>query len=497
VFRPFTDQALTRAAGASLVPGNAVRLLKDAAEHYPAFLEAIRGARDHVHLDSYIIASDAVGAEFADVLAAKAREGVRVRIIHDWLGSVYRTSRRFWRPLRDAGAEVRAFNPPRIWAPLDWLHRDHRKALAVDGRIAFVTGLCIAKEWRGDPARGIEPWRDSGVEIRGPAVAEVEQAFAEAWAATGDPLPDDEAAGPPAAPEGNVSLRVVAGTTFRAAAFRLDALVSAFARRRLWLADAYFAGTSIYVQALRSAAQDGVDVRLLVPGASSDIALVQIVSRAGYRPLLEAGVRVFEWNGPMMHAKTAVADGHWARVGSTNLNVASWVGNWELDVIVEDDGFGQAMEQAYEADLGHSTEIVLGLGRRLRGRRVQPIAPVARHPALRHGSGRGPRAAAGAIRIGYQIGAAVTARRALGPAEAALAVRSGVVLLLLAVVTLFFPLVTAVPVAIAAAWVGLSLLGRAWRLRRTPQAAAQTVPVAAPPGPRPQDAAEGREDGAA
>ncbi len=494
MFRPFTDQALTRAAGASLVPGNAVRLLKDAVEHYPAFLEAIRGAREQVHLDCYILADDPVGREFADVLAAKAREGVRVRIIHDWVGSLRRTGRRFWRPLREAGVEVRAFNSPRLWAPLDWLRRDHRKALSVDNRIAFVTGLCIAKEWTGDPARGIEPWRDTGVEIRGPAVADVEQAFAEAWAATGDPLPEKEAPGPAPPPEGDVSLRVVAGTTFRAAAFRLDTLIAAFARRRLWLADAYFAGTSIYVQALRAAAHDGVDVRLLVPGASSDIALVQFVSRAGYRPLLEAGVRVFEWNGPMMHAKTAVADGHWARVGSTNLNVASWIGNWELDVIVEDAGFGRAMEQAYESDLSHSTEIVLGVGRRLRGRRVYPVAPVARH--VRPGRGSGPRAAAGAIRIGYQIGAAVTARRTLGPAEAALAGRSGIALLVLAAVTLFFPLVTAVPFAIVAAWVGLSLLGRAWRLRRAP-AGAQAPPAAEPAEQRPKDAAGHREDGAA
>jgi len=289
-----------------------------------------------------------------------------------------------------------------------------------------------------------------------------------------------------------VSLRVVAGTSFSTAAFRLDTLVAAFARRRLWLADAYFAGTSIYVQALRAAARDGVDVRLLVPGASSDIALVQFVSRAGYRPLLEAGVRVFEWNGPMMHAKTAVADGHWGRVGSTNLNVASWISNWELDVIVEDDGLGRAMEQMYETDLAHSTEIVLGAGR-LRGRRVRPIAPVARH--VRRGTGSGPRAAAGAVRIGYQIGAVVTARRTLGPAEAALAGRAGVVLLVLAVVTLFFPLVTAVPVAVVAAWVGLSLLGRAWRLRR-PTARAQALPASVP-HERPGDTASRREDGAA
>ena len=138
-------------------------------------------------------------------------------------------------------------------------------------------------------------------------------------------------------PEGEVALRVVAATSGTAGLFRLDTLVAALARKTLWLTDAYYAGTSAYVQALRAAARDGVDVRLLVPGRGSDIALMQAISRAGYRPLLEAGVRVFEWNGPMLHAKTAVADARWARVGSTNLNLASWIGNRELDVVVEDE----------------------------------------------------------------------------------------------------------------------------------------------------------------
>src|SRR4029079_7715691 len=119
--------------------------------------------------------------------------------------------------------------------------------------------------------------------------------------------------------------------------------------------------------ALRAAARDGVDVRLLVPGRGSDLALMQSISRAGYRPLLDAGIRVFEWNGPMLHAKTAVADARWARVGSTNLNLASWVGNWELDVIVEDESFARQMEDAYLDDLLHSTEIVLA------GKRPRPV----------------------------------------------------------------------------------------------------------------------------
>ena len=256
----------------------------------------------------------------------------------------------------------------------------------------------------------------------------------------------------------------MAGTSFAAATFRLDTLVAALARERLWLADAYFAGTAAYVQALRAAAQDGVDVRLLVPGAGTDIALVQVLSRAGYRPLLEAGVRVFEWNGPMMHAKTAVADGHWARIGSTNLNVASWIGNWELDVVIEDDHVGRQLEAMYEADLAASTEIELGRRRLLPGERVQPVGrPSPR--SRRRGSSRARRAAAGAVRLGYTIGAAVAGRRTLGPAEAVLAGRSGVLLLILAAVTLIWPLLTAVPFAVFAAWIGLSLVARAWRLR--------------------------------
>jgi cardiolipin synthase len=165
------------------------------------------------------------------------------------------------------------------------------------------------------------------------------------------------------------------------------------------------------VQALGAAARDGVDVRLLVPGRGSDIALMQSISRAGYRPLLEAGVRVFEWNGPMLHAKTAVADARWSRVGSTNLNPASWMGNWELDVVVEDERFGRAMEAMYIDDLGNATEILIE-----RRRRVRPADCLA--PSAQRGSGgSATRAAAGALRIGNAIGSALIARQVTGPAE--------------------------------------------------------------------------------
>jgi phosphatidylserine/phosphatidylglycerophosphate/cardiolipin synthase-like enzyme len=163
------DRAFTRAAGAPLVNGNAVRLLKNAAENYPAWLEAIHSARDKIYFENYFICDDRSGREFAAALAERARAGVRVCLVYDWLGSMGKASRRFWRSLTDAGVEVRSFNPFRLTSPMDALHRDHRKVLAIDGRIGFVTGLCVGDMWVGDAARGIAPWRDTGVEVGGPA----------------------------------------------------------------------------------------------------------------------------------------------------------------------------------------------------------------------------------------------------------------------------------------------------------------------------------------
>jgi cardiolipin synthase len=179
--RALADQAFSRAAGAPLIPGNRVRVLRDATENYPAWLDAIESANRHIHFESYVIHADDVGQQFADALAAKARQGVRVRLIYDWLGALGAASFRFWKPLRHAGVEVRRFNPPTLDSPFGWLSRDHRKMLSVDGRIAFVTGLCVGRDWTGDPGRNIEPWRDTGVVIEGPAVVDIEQAFATMW----------------------------------------------------------------------------------------------------------------------------------------------------------------------------------------------------------------------------------------------------------------------------------------------------------------------------
>jgi cardiolipin synthase len=453
---PLLDQAFSRAAGARRVEGNRVRLLRDATENYPAWLDAIAGAERYIHFESYIIRADASGQHFADALVAKARAGVAVRLLYDWMGAVGKTPARFWSALRRAGVEVRCFNPLRLASPLGWVHRDHRKSLVVDGTVGFVTGLCVGDAWVGDAARDIAPWRDTGIEVRGPAVAEIAQAFARVWAVPGPALPGDAAAGedtPP--PAGDVAMRIVATEPARGGLMRVDELVAAAARSTLWLSDAYFAGLPSYVQALRAAALDGVDIRLLVPGGT-DIPILRPLSQAGYRPLLEAGVRVFEWNGPMMHAKTAVADGRWARVGSTNLNVASWLGNYELDAVIEDVPFAQLMMQQYEADLTNTTEVLLRGGRRVRrGRRST------------RGAGSAGRATAGALRLGNTVTAAVAGHRVLARAEARVVAGSGAALLVTAGLAFRWPRLLAWPLAVLLAWLGGALLTRAWQLRRS------------------------------
>jgi cardiolipin synthase A/B len=251
------NQAFTRMAGAPARTGNRIDLLRDATENYPAWQEAIASAQAWIHFESYIIHDDAIGHEFADALEAKARSGVSVRLLYDWWGARTLRVNRLWRSLRAAGVDVRCFNPPRLDDPVASLSRDHRKMLGVDGRVAFVTGLCIGHDWAGDPRIGLEPWRDTGVRIEGPAVADVERAFADTWTAAGPPLPLQEIPNVSAPiPGSSVTLRVIAGTPRLGNLYRLDQLIAAAAQRSLWLTDAYFIATTPYVQALRAAALD-------------------------------------------------------------------------------------------------------------------------------------------------------------------------------------------------------------------------------------------------
>lgn len=464
--RSVAKRAFARTAGAPLISGNCVRLLKDAQENYPAWVQAIGAAKQHIHFESYIIHQDEIGQMFADALIAKARNGVRVRLIYDWMGGFGKASRSFWNKLRAAGVEVRCYNPPRLDSPFGWLSRDHRKMLAVDGEVGFITGLCVGRMWVGDPEKKIRPWRDTGVELRGPAVADIERAFAQVWAMMGEPVPEAEIVSHDAIPSSGTSdVRIVATVPSTASMFRLDQLIAAMAKKKIWLTDAYYAATTPYLQALRAAALDGVDVRLLVPNAT-DLPLIRVLSRTGYRPLLEAGVRLFEWNGTMIHAKTAVADGRWARVGSTNLNISSWLGNCELDAVIEDQSFARQMEEMYLQDLTNATEIVLDEKRKVRA----PGEPRHHRAAAASGGGSIGRAAAGAIRIGNAVGAAFTSRRVLEPVEARMLAITGAILLALSILFYLYPLVPAYALVAILGWVALALIYRGYKLYRSGRA---------------------------
>ncbi|HWG11059.1 MAG TPA: phospholipase D-like domain-containing protein [Rhodanobacteraceae bacterium] len=463
-FRSLAEQALSRAAGAPLTSGNAIELLIDARAHFDAWLAAIRDARQYVLLANYIIRADDIGQAFLDALCERARAGVKVYLSRDWMGCLGQCSDAFWQPLREAGGETRVWNPFDPLSPFGWINRDHRKLLSVDGRLAFVSGVCLSGKWLGDAQRGIPPWRDTGVALRGPGVGEVETAFAQTWATLGDPLPDGLLV-PSDANAGAADLRVIPAHPGSPGTYRLDQLVAALAHERLWLTDAYFVGVAPYVRALQNAAADGVDVRLLVPG-SSDIPAVAAMSRGGYRPLLMAGVRVFEWNGSMLHAKTAIADSRWARVGSTNLNIASWLGNCEIDVAVENGDFAARLAAQYESDLQNATEIVLSHSRIRRDPRAVPRPREPRgRPGARGSAGRG---AASAIRLANSVGTAFRSHRVLDDDVTGSLVGGTLLLLGLAAIAALWPRVIAWPLGLLALWLAVALAARAWKNTRTP-----------------------------
>jgi cardiolipin synthase A/B len=458
------NQSFCRVAEAQQSDGNRVRLLRDGPETFAAWLQAIGNAQRNVHLENYIIEEDGTGLVFAEALVAAAGRGVQCRVLYDWLGCLTRTSAKFWRRLTEAGIEVRRYNPPHLANPLRWVSRDHRKVLCVDGAVAFTGGLCIGHDWVGDPARNIPPWRDTAIEILGPAVAHIDAAFADSWAAAAGivgPLQDTPPQGPRGT--GGIDVSVIAGRPDIMGLYRLEQLVAEVANRSLWLTDGYFVATTAYVRALAGAARAGVDVRLLVPG-SSDWPLVGALSKTAYRPLLQAGVRVFEWNGPMVHAKTAVADGCWTRIGSSNSNLASWVSNRELDVTIKDSGLAAQMEAMFEDDMRNSTEVVLAMGR---SGVEKPMSLDDRDYARSAGATAG-RLLSGAIGVGSTLTASFSHRRLLQPGESLVVLSGGVALLVLGLIAILLPRVIAWIVAIAVIWPGLSLLFRAFNLWRFP-----------------------------
>ena len=317
-------------------------------------LDVIAGASRWIHFENYIIRADSAGRRFAEALVRRAREGFTSGCCTT-ASARFATRRSYWRYLRAGGVEVRPF---RRLSPVDLVSnfsRNHRKLVVADGSRAVMGGQCIGYEWTGEDLRGGLPWRDTAVEIAGPAAAVLDQAFTGTWEVAGGKIPDEDVAGR-VTPQGTAEVRVISGEPGRERTYRVVELLAAGSINRLWITDAYLVAPPRLFQALRDAARDGVDVRLLVPG-TSDLPLVRDLSRIGYRDLLRSGVRIFEWDGPMLHAKTIVADGRWSRVGSSNLNPSSLLGNWELDVLIEDHTLAESLERQFRLDISRSREV--------------------------------------------------------------------------------------------------------------------------------------------
>jgi cardiolipin synthase A/B len=357
-------------AGSPLVTGNRVVLLQDGPAALQAMFDAIRGARDHVHMETYIIEDDEVGAKFAAALVEKQAQGVQVSFIHDSVGTLG-VPKAFFTHLSDNGVGVVEFNPVNpLTAGRGWdvNQRDHRKLRVVDGRVAFVGGINISSVYSGGSfARsskvrpgGGPPWRDTHLQIEGPVVAEFQKLFLATWEKQkGKPLAPRNFFPAPAG-RGKEVVRAIGSSPDAGVSLIYSTLISAIdsAETHVHLTNAYFVPDPGLLASLKGAAQRGVEVKLILPGAT-DSWLVFHAGRSYYAELLAADVKLYERRGAMLHAKTALIDGVWSTVGSTNLDWRSFLHNDEVNAVVLGQEFGAQMQAMFDADLASSEAITL------------------------------------------------------------------------------------------------------------------------------------------
>jgi cardiolipin synthase len=354
-----------------LVAGNRVSLLLDGPATYQAMFAAIEGARDHINMETYILEADEVGQRFAAALIAKQRQGVTVNLIRDSVGTLS-TPKEFFTALTDAGINVVEFNPVNpLTAKAGWEvnQRDHRKLLVVDGQTAFLGGINISSVYSGgsfsqgsknDRPGNKQPWRDTDLQIDGPVVAELQKLFIATW---------EKQKGKPLAPrnyfpkltrQGNEVVHALGGSPDEPYSVIYATLISAIdsAETEILLTNAYFVPDPQLIASLKGAVARGVDVKIVLPGAT-DSALVFHAGRSYYDELLAGGIKIYERQNALLHAKTALIDGVWSTVGSTNLDWRSFVHNQEVNAVVLGKEFGQRMRAAFDDDLAQSKQVTL------------------------------------------------------------------------------------------------------------------------------------------
>ena len=370
--------------GSPLMVGNKVVLLQDGPATFQQMFTAIGNAKDHIHMETYIIEADEVGNRFADALIAKQAQGVEVRLIYDSVGSI-NAPKAFFQRLVDGGVTVLEFNPINpLTAKKGWAvnQRDHRKLLIVDGQTAFLGGINISSVYSGGsfsarskqrPA-GRPPWRDTHLQVEGPVVGEFQKLFLGTWEKQkGEPVgerlgerPGERLGEPPArekyfpllANKGNEVVRAIGSTPDEPYSLIYATLISAIssAETSVHLTNAYFVPDPQLLAALKQAVKRGVDVKIILPG-KTDSALVFHAGRSYYAELLGAGVKMYQRRDALLHAKTALIDGVWSTIGSTNLDWRSFLHNDELNAVILGQVFGVQMRMMFETDLHFSTPI--------------------------------------------------------------------------------------------------------------------------------------------
>ena len=347
----------------ALVSGNRVTLLHDGKQAFPAMLEAIAEAKREILLEMYWFASDTVGQQFADALVARAATVVKVRVIYDAVGSIQSDGRMFSR-LRDAGCEVEQYNPIAPWRARFRIgvvnHRDHRKLLIVDRQVGFTGGVNLGDEWAPQSAGGAG-WRDDTIRIEGPAVEQMCDIFDYGWLSIVEPQTVAKPRFRPPVDTGDgrgSRVRVLANHYSRERRAIRQAYLRRIesAQRSVCITNSYFVPDGQIRRVLRRAVSRGAEVRVIVPG-ESDVLAVRHAARKLYGRLLEAGIQLYEWQGSILHSKTAVIDGRWCTVGTYNLDSRSLRFNLEVVAAVEDAAVAGAMEDRFNEDLEHTTPV--------------------------------------------------------------------------------------------------------------------------------------------
>ncbi|NQE50159.1 cardiolipin synthase [Herbaspirillum rubrisubalbicans] len=358
--------------GSPLVTGNKVTLLIDGPATYASMQQAIQAARYHINMETYIMEDDEVGRQFADLLIAMQNKGVQVNLMYDSVGAL-NTPRAFFQPMIDAGIHVLEYNPLNpTQLRKDWEvnQRDHRKLLVVDGKTAFVGGINISSVYSSGSFSSRKkkpqvnqqgqqiPWRDTQVRIDGPVALEFQKLFINTWQQQRGPDLGEHRYFPQVAAAGNEIVRAIGSSPDDPYSVIYATFISAIqhAESTIYLTNAYFVPDPQLRDALKAAARRGVDVRLILP-SHSDSSLVLYASRSFYAELLEAGIRIYERQDALLHSKTALIDGVWSTIGSTNLDWRSFVYNQEINAVILSPAFGVQMKSMFERDLGASREI--------------------------------------------------------------------------------------------------------------------------------------------